>query len=254
MIQELFKKLGFSDKEVDIYLAIMQNGKVTPNDLAKVTKIKRTTVYSVVSELVNKGIVSQDYSQSKTYVVALPPEEIVNIIKTEEKEVQIKKGVIDELVAELKNISGEVKYSVPKIRFISEEELGSFLYKNTEKWNDSMLKTDPLWNGFQDSSFIEHYQEWIDWYWKQDSSKKIKLQLLTNQSINEKLLKKANYSNREVKFYKKNHTFSATTWIAGEYMILVVTNQRPHYAIEIRNSVLASNQREIFKDLWNFIK
>ena len=254
MIQELFKKLGFSDKEIDIYLVILQNGKISPNDLAKITKIKRTTVYSVVNELKNKGVVSQDFSQAKTYIAALPPEDIINIIKKEEKEIERKKGVINELVAELKNITGEVKYSIPKIRFISEEELESFLYKQTEKWNESMLKTEPLWNGFQDNSFVEYYQKWVDWYWKQDSSKKIKLQLLTNQSLTEKQLKKINYPNREVKFYKKSHTFSATTWITGEYMIMVVTNQRPHYAIEIKNSVLTSNQREIFKDLWGYAK
>lgn len=254
MIQELFKKLGFSDKEVDVYLAILQNGKVTPNDLAKVTKIKRTTVYSVVSELTNKGVVVQDFSQAKTYVVALPPEDIINILKKEEKEIERKRGVINELVGELKNVIGEVKYSVPKIRFISEEELESFLYKQTEKWNESMIKTEPLWNGFQDNSFVEYYQKWVDWYWQQDSSKKIKLQLLTNQSSTEKQLKKISYPNREVKFYKKSHTFSATTWIAGEYMIILDTKQRPHYAIEIRNSVLTSNQREIFKALWNYVK
>ena len=120
--------------------------------------------------------------------------------------------------------------------------------------NESMLKTESLWNGFQDNSFVDYYQEWVDWYWKQDSSKKIKLQLLTNQSPTEKQLKKISYPNREVKFYKKSHTFSATTWIAGEYMIILETKQRPHYAIEIRNSVLTNNQREIFKALWNYVK
>jgi sugar-specific transcriptional regulator TrmB len=254
MILDLFKKLNFSDKEIEVYLSILKNGKISPNDLSKLTKINRTTVYSVVNELIKKGIVTQDFSQSRTYINALPPEDLTIIIKKEEKELEKKKGIVSDLVRELKNITSNVKYSIPKIRFIGEEEFEDYLYKQTPKWNESMLKTEPLLIGFQDHTFVESYQKWIDWYWTQDTSARIKLQLLTNESKIEKRIEKFNYKSRLIKFYKKGYNFSASTWVLGDYLVLLVTNQRPHYAIEILNPVLAENQREVFKGLWDGIK
>lgn len=254
MMLDLFKKLNFSDKEIEIYLAILRGGKISPNDLSKLTKINRTTVYSVVNELIKKGIISQDFSQSRTYINALPPEDLMTIIKKEEKELERRKGVTEELIKEIKNSISNTKYSIPKIRFIGEDELDDYLYKQSPIWNESMLKNESLWTGFQDHTFAEYYQEWIDWYWNTSAPEQIKLQLLTNESKVEKQIQKLKYKNRLIKFYKKSHQFSASTWIVGDYMILLVTNQRPHYAIEILNPVLAENQREIFKGLWSMIK
>ncbi len=60
MLQDILKEFDFSQKETGLYLAILQQGKVTPTDLAKITGINRTTVYSVAKELIKKGVVAED--------------------------------------------------------------------------------------------------------------------------------------------------------------------------------------------------
>ncbi|NQS89510.1 TrmB family transcriptional regulator, partial [Patescibacteria group bacterium] len=45
MIQELLKQLGFKEKEIAVYIAVLQKGKVSPAEVAKTTGINRTTVY-----------------------------------------------------------------------------------------------------------------------------------------------------------------------------------------------------------------
>jgi len=252
MINELLTKLNFSSKETDIYLAILKNGKISPTDLSKFTGINRTTVYSVADDLIKKGIITQDLASSKKYLVALPPEDLFNLAKTEEQTLIRKKGIIDEAIKEIKNIVADVKYSIPKIKFIGEKDLNSFLYKQLPIWNNSLIKTKSEWLGFQDHTFAEHYGKWIDWSWA-NTPKGIKLKLLTNKSNIEKTLAKKNYPDRLIKFFPSEY-FTASTWIIGEYLILIITNQRPHYAIEIHNSVLAENQAEIFKYLWKTIK
>ena len=253
MINDLLKKLEFSDKEIEIYLAVLRNGKITHSDLSVLTKINRSTVYSIVNELLKKGVISQDLSQAKTYINALPPEDLIAVIKQEEKDLERKRGIIEEATKALKNALGDVKYSVPKIRFIGENELENFLYKQTPVWNDSLIKTEPSWLGFQDHTFVENYQAWIDWYWN-SAPAEIVLKALTNKSVVEKQMKKQPYPNRMVKFFKNSHQFTATTWVVGDYLILIETRQHPFYAIEIRNTVLAENQREVFKALWDFVK
>jgi len=249
MINEKLKKLGFTDKEIEVYLGILKNGKITPADLASYTKINRTTVYSVAKELVKKGVVAEDLSGASAYLVALPPEDLENLVLKQEKEIKEKKKVIDQTVKELKKIASEVRYSVPKVRFIPEEDLETFLYKQSPVWNESIKKNKSEWLGFQDEHFVDYYGPWIDWYWE-NSSEGNTLKLFSTPSNIEKAMSEKKYPGRKIKILKRKNPFTATTWINGDYIIMIVTDQRPHYAIEIHNPVLAENFRQVFKIMW----
>jgi sugar-specific transcriptional regulator TrmB len=67
MIDETLKKLGFSDKEILVYLTILENGKVLPATISSITHIKRPTVYAIGKELVKKGIITQDVEGAGGY-------------------------------------------------------------------------------------------------------------------------------------------------------------------------------------------
>jgi sugar-specific transcriptional regulator TrmB len=251
MLFEQLGKLGFSTKEEEVYLAILKHNKILPNDIAEYTGIKRTTVYSVINDLLNKGVIAQDLASSKKYIIALPPEDLNNIIKKEEFDLEKKKSVVNDAIQEIKQSLSNTRYTIPKIRFIGEEHLEKFLYDQSPAWNESMEKTKTSWLGFQDYTFLEHYEQWIDWYWTH-APKNINLKLITNQSPVEEKIKQEIYANRRmIKFLKSNEKFSATTWVAGDYLVLIFTNERPHYAIEIHNTALAKSQGEIINNLWN---
>ncbi len=252
MIQKILNNLGFSNKEADVYLAILKNGKIIPADLAQITGINRSTVYSIISELKKKNVISEDLSSPIKYVVALPPEDLENIIKKQEEDIRNKRTLIKSAIQELKQVSSNTKYTIPKVRFIAEEELENFLYKQTPIWNKSILENKEKWLGYQDHTFVEHYKQWIDWYWA-NVPNDLELRLLSNKSEIEKVMEKQNYSKRQIKNFKKSIPFTATYWVCGEYIIMIITNERPHYAIEIRNIELAKNQREVFKALWEIV-
>jgi sugar-specific transcriptional regulator TrmB len=252
MIHDLLKKLDFSEKEIEVYLAILRNEKITPADLSKITKINRSTVYSVVGELVEKGIVSHDLTSPVKYLVALPIEDLENIVKKEEIELARKKDVVSSAISELKHITSNKKYSAPKIRFIAEGDIESFMINQSPVWDESMLEADAVWWGFQDHTYVENYANYIDWYWSR-ADEGIKLKLITNKSTIEKVMEEKKYPRRKIKYFKKKVPFTATTWILGEYIVMIVTNERPFYAIEIHNAELAKNQRELFKFLWGVV-
>ncbi len=252
MINELLKKLNFSDKEIDVYLTVLKNGKIIPADLARITGIKRSTVYGIAADLKKIGVIAEDLSGPIKYLLACPPVDLKNIL-TKEKDALVKKErYVTEAVAELKQLSADTRYTVPKIRFITEDELEGFLYKQVEVWNDSMEKTGSKWVGLQDHTFAKCYEEWIDWYWAMAPEKQ-KLQLFTNKSEIEKVIEKKKYSRRQMKNLPKKKTFSTTTWVCGDYIINIFTNSRPYYAVEIRNSELAKNQRDLFEIMWEML-
>ena len=250
MIQELLKKLGFAEKEIQIYLTVLSQGKITPANLAKITGINRSTVYSIAKELLNKGVIIGDIAGPKTHLIALPPEDLKNLVKKDEREIQNKKTLIEQTIVELQNLSKETKYSIPKITFIYEDELEDFLYKQAPEWNKSIMAKDKTWWGFQDPTFVHYFQKWIDWYWTESVPTDTTLKLLTNDSEQEKQMLERGYEKRLMKFWDKGAGFSATTWVTGDYLIMIVTNKKPFYLVQIHDATLAHNMREMFKGIF----
>lgn len=114
------------------------------------------------------------------------------------------------------------------------------------------MKTDKTWRGFQDHTFVEKFEKWIDWHWEA-APKEIDLKLFTNESEIEKNMEIKKYAEKRMMKFLKSSEFSATQWVVGEYIVFVMTKQRPYYLVEINDSVLAANTRELFKILWEKI-
>ncbi len=251
MINDLLSQLGLSEKEISVYTTVLQQDKITHANVAKLTKINRTTVYSIAKELLNRGLISEDLGATTTYLVARPPQDLISFLDREQQAIEGKKHVAKKAVLELQSLVGGSSYSIPKIVFIAEDKLEDYLYKQTPAWNQSIVETKSMWWGFQDASFVKYYEKWIDWYWEKGSPSDIELQLLSNQSAEN--IKGKKFTRRKIKFWKGGKDFTATTWINGDYVIMIITSQRPHYLVEIHDAVLAHNMRELFKGIWEEI-
>lgn len=255
MIEQLLEQLGLTPKEIQVYLAVLKTGKISPAQVAKATKINRTTVYSLAKDLINRGIITEDLGSSTRYLLALPPGDLMQIVRREERELEKKKRTIQSAIGELQSIAESVKYAIPKITFIGEEDLELHLYKQSEVWNKSAIaRNEPAYWGFQDPSLLHFYGEWIHWYWKQPGSAKMLGKLLTHQSKFEDEISEKKYANRHIKFWEPGKEFSATTWVIGDYLVMVMTAHHPHYLVEIHDVLLAHNMRTMFKGIWENIQ
>jgi sugar-specific transcriptional regulator TrmB len=248
MIQELLQKLGLSEKETEVYLALFAQGKTTPARLAKATNINRSTVYAVLVTLKEKGLIKEDVGTKVMYVSPSSPEDVEEMFYRQQEELKEKKKIAGKLAEELEKMPKSQNFSIPKIRFVEEDELEDFLFKQMERWYESMQLVDKTFWGFQDPSFVKHNLKWIDWVWKKYPDMFVKL--LSNQSEIEEKIKEEFPKERNIKFWGKELDFSATTWSIGDYLVMIITRQKPFYLVEIHDSVLAHNMREVFKKIW----
>lgn len=251
MITKLLKTLGFTDKEIKIYLLILKYKKITPANLARGSSINRATVYAIAKSLVAKGVVIEDLGGKSLYLLPASPEALKKLNRKDEQEMKRRTQAIEALMQELALAQVGVEYPVSKIRFIEEGGIEDYLRDNLKNWIESMQKYDKTWWGFQDHSFAECYRAWIDWSWKH-TPQEIELKLLSNKSAIEEQLR-GKYPKRQIKFWNKSDKFTASTWIMGEYIVMIITNDKPFYLVQIHDAVMAHNQREIFKNLWNLV-
>ncbi len=248
MLEKLLQQLGLGAKEQTVYKLIVEHGKIAPALIARMAKINRTTVYSVANELKSKGLIVEDLGGKTLYYLPAREHELEKIIKHEQEKVKNQESSIRELQQYLKNIPESKTYSVPKVRFIDEVDLENYLFEAAPRWSESVLTTDSTWWGFQDHTFAEKFEKWIDWFWR--TMPKDTLKMFTNESnIEEKMRNKEYRDRRQMKFWNSDE-FTGTQWVVGAYIILIITKQRPFYLVEIHDAVMAQNMRGLFKNIW----
>jgi len=138
---QLLLKLGFSANESKVYLAALQMGISSAQDIAEKAGVKRTTCYSVLSYLVNRGIVGKTKLKRKTKFIAEPPHRLLTLIN------EIEKGIKDAL-PELNAIYNK-KEVKPKITFYEGNTSIQKVYDDTlivkQMWIQATFKNEHRW-------------------------------------------------------------------------------------------------------------
>lgn len=246
--------LGLSEKEVRVYVAIVESGKVTAQKISRKTDINRTTVYSILKQLLEKGFIIEDHGGSSRYFMTSGKEQLLEVYRKEVQKVRNKKEIFSELISEIESLPKSTSYSVPKIRFYDEIHLKNALYNQLPKWIESAsTEEERQWWGFQDVSLPEKFKEWFDYHWEIFPDNYGNRLFTNDKGFEKELVKKFSTERRQIKYLPHSHQFTSTQAILGDYVLFVVTSSKPNYMIEIHDRVIAHNLREMFKLLWNKI-
>lgn len=76
-IAEQFRQFGLSDKEIDTYMAILDQGEAKASEIADETGVSKRYVYSISETLENRGFVDVNDHVVPTTIEARPPEEVI---------------------------------------------------------------------------------------------------------------------------------------------------------------------------------
>ncbi|MBU1292273.1 helix-turn-helix domain-containing protein [Patescibacteria group bacterium] len=96
------RKLGLTEKEVRVYLAALELGYTSVQNIAQKTKISRPTAYGIIKSLKDKGLVSQSKGRGK-YLTAESPDKLLGILKREKKEIEEKEREFIRIISILKD-------------------------------------------------------------------------------------------------------------------------------------------------------
>lgn len=122
-VNQILKTIGLSENEISIYLAALKVGASSAQSIAKIANQKRTTTYSVLKGLVEKGLVGVSIERGKQRFVAEPPEKLIDILEETTRKLK-------ESLPELKTIYNERKEK-PKILFFEGKNAIQNIYDDT---------------------------------------------------------------------------------------------------------------------------
>jgi predicted transcriptional regulator len=251
-LQQL-QSLGLSETEAIVYLEIAEIGKATAQAISKRTAIARTTVYWLLENLAGKGLVTAEKKKDTTFYIANQPQALLRMVQEEKRkalsEITAREEIARELVTSVQPFFKSHRYNLPRLQiFEGKSAVTSLLYDHLPIWQESIAQHDFTWWGYQDPTFPEHYLEWMKASWKIKKEKE-RYCIVTNQAEIEKKLARA-APHRKMKFLSPQYNFSSTIWVLGEYIVLIMTSQKPHYAFQLRDPIFAGNMRMVFHLLW----
>jgi len=106
LIELELRKLGLSEKEVRIYLAGLELGPNSVQNIAKEAKLSRPTTYEIIKKLEDKKLFIETKQKNKRLFRAQSPESILGILRTQKREIEEKEREFIRIIATL-----EAKYS-----------------------------------------------------------------------------------------------------------------------------------------------
>ena len=106
MLEEIFKKIGLSEKMAKVYGVILEFGSQTVQQIAQKVGIPRPTAYVHIEFLIKKGLISKIKKNNRVYFIAESPENL--------------KQLIEENLKEAATASLEFKKSIPRLGILFE--------------------------------------------------------------------------------------------------------------------------------------
>lgn len=113
----ILSRLGLSESEVQLYLALVERGALTARELTTLTNAKRPTVYYALRQLMDRGLVTQGADRFQ----AAAPESLSTIVKMRQNELASLADEVIELIPALKKNS-VAHEGAPAVTYFTGEE------------------------------------------------------------------------------------------------------------------------------------
>ncbi|MBX4200500.1 TrmB family transcriptional regulator [Candidatus Parcubacteria bacterium] len=100
----ILKQLGFSDKEIKIYLVLLEQGPSSVRTLASFSKINRGTTYDILKSLKEGGLVSYYHKDTKQFFVAENPAALQKTLAQKIENLESVKKELTDAIPELTSL------------------------------------------------------------------------------------------------------------------------------------------------------
>jgi sugar-specific transcriptional regulator TrmB len=235
----ILKKIGLEEKEASVYLASLSLGPTTILKLARACDIKRTTIYGVVENLKQKGLISVEQRGLKSFYTPENPEKLESMLESRQAEFR---NSLPEFLGlyKLKGEESVIKY-----------------YTGISKMQDLYMDTLKEIRSHEDYLVIANQEKWYNLdpkfaisYIEKRSKLNIKTRLLFQDSkIAREHHKFEKNFNQKSKILPAGTPLNVDTILLPKKMIVLELTP-PYMTVVIENKSIIELHKEMFELIW----
>ena len=238
METEIFRELGFTEREIKVYLALLELGSTTVGPITTKTRLQSAKVYETLDKLKERGLVSFVIVSKTKYFEAADPKEILNLMEE-------RKRRFNEILEELRL---KQKYAKSKQIAVVHEGFKSFkaLFN---KIFDELKPGDDYWAfAFKEEYYTPAASLFLRSFHKNLEKKKIRDKLLGHTFV-KKAIVNTFEGNKNIKIKFTNNDTPLGVIIIQNKVINLIWGERPT-AIEITSDQIYEQYKKFFIEHW----
>jgi len=233
---ELAKQLraiGFNEKEAKVYLACLQLGQDTAFHISQKCGLKRSTVYFVLNELVERGLVSIWKTKKATLFRAANPKKLFSRLKHKEETL----AEIFPLLQSIYNFD-EAK---PNIEVFEGREGVRQIYAEVVEY---LAKGKEIFCWGDVSHIWDILEDVTEKYLVQSRNKRYKIREILNKAEENK------NPNHKIRFLPEGSNFSGNDNIVFGDKLVIFSTQNKLFATVIQSQDISNSYRNLFELAW----
>jgi len=237
------QELGLEDKEIEVYLAILEIGQGNVLDISRKAQIPRATIYGILEKLLAENLISSVIKGKRRYYLAEDPEKIRHKVQERERK-------ISHLIPDLRKLY-LASTDRPVIRVYEGARGIVAMLKDVVDSTSESGKYDVILNSRDEFAVLgEDYHRHV----ASRIKKKIQIRIISEISEFTKDWDKTQREMlRQVKFLPRGQHFSVSYHIYGN-KVSMFSLQGPIVGVIIENKEIADMERLQFEYMWKGLK
>lgn len=250
MQDELFRKIGLTDGETKVYLALLRLGETTIGAIGRESKVSKSKMYDILDRLIDKGLVGYIIKNGTRYFAANDPRMILEYLGKKESELEEMKKEAEKILPQLslqRATLGQKKVAEIYEGFHGLKAIREELLLTLKKGDELQVIGAPRVAN-------EKWEAWFLDFHKRREERSVKMRIIYNNDAREfGELRKKLFRLTRVKYLPRN--LVSPTWIDifKDTVLFVVILKEP-LAFVVRDGSLAESFRSYFDIMWKVCK
>lgn len=242
-ISNVFTELGLKEEHLKIYKASLSWGETTISNLSYKSKVPRTSVYELIEDLINLGIIKVTFKNESKLYIPSEPEILIELLEKKSSEINNLISVTNNKMKELKAIQN-TKKNKPKIYLLEGAEGVKQAYEMTLNTDEVLVQC--LTDDYGDVS-EEYFNEYFDKFFLKSNVKS--KEILRDSEDDEYIKKYSSKKNLQLRIPVTGE-ISTDFMVMEDKVIFVSFEKGGSYALVIQDSKVSSAMRNLFNRAW----
>jgi len=241
MYEDELQQIGLTEKEAKVYIAVLELGKASAQDIAKKAKIKRPTTYFTIDALMKQGLMSSVYEGKKQFFMAENPERLEDVFRAKQDELKRQGEKLTKLLPDLHRLRPK-KGDAPIVKYYVGKEGARSMVKDLLKFSG-----DDAWIAYPHDVVKELFstQELDEMRFNRIKKSAHAKAIYTSS----KTTLEDNSSTERIKVDEQKYDFPADIAVYGNYTRLTSFGDDV-VGVVIDNKDIAESMKNLFKMAW----
>jgi sugar-specific transcriptional regulator TrmB len=236
----ILQNLGLNEKEAKVYLACLELGSATVQEVSDKAGVKRTSVYNFLEDMKARGFITEVKHGKRILLNAEDPHALLK--KADEQKKQL-----EEMLPEFLSIYN-LPCEKPKVKFYQGAEGLKRVYEDTLKEGSPIYLISDY-----EQMFEALDSEWMWGYAKRRTEKGIKAFSIAKEGVRAQEVKIKDIEQLRETRIIKNVDFETEINIYGN-KIALFSFRRPYAGVIIEDRAIAQTLKSMWKIVWNQAK